>query len=66
MQDLSLHILDVAENGVTAGASLIRIEIVEDLQNDRLLIEIEDTGRGMEPDFGCFELHINLPHLFLH
>ena len=51
MQDLSLHILDVAENGVTAGASLIRIEIVEDLQNDRLLIEIEDNGRGMEPDF---------------
>jgi hypothetical protein len=51
MQDLSLHILDVAENGVTAGASLIRINIEEDLQNDRLYIEIADNGRGMDPEF---------------
>jgi hypothetical protein len=37
MQDLSLHILDIAENGVSAGASLIRIEIDEDLANDLLI-----------------------------
>ena len=50
MQDLSLHILDVAENGVIAGANLIGITVEEDLKADRLAIEIEDNGRGMEAD----------------
>jgi hypothetical protein len=51
MQDLSLHILDVAENGIQAGADLIQIAIDEDLKQDRLTIRIEDNGRGMEPEF---------------
>jgi hypothetical protein len=51
MQDLSLHILDVAENGVRAGADLIRISIEENLNDDRLAITIEDNGRGMTPEF---------------
>jgi len=51
MQDLSLHILDVAENGIAAGATLVGISIVEDLAADRLTVEIEDNGRGMNPDF---------------
>jgi len=50
MQDLSLHILDVAENGIIAGANLIGITVEEDLKADRLAIEIEDNGRGMESD----------------
>ncbi|MBM4327254.1 MAG: ATP-binding protein [Deltaproteobacteria bacterium] len=51
MEDLSLHILDVAENGITAGASLVRITVEEDTQQDRLSITVEDNGRGMAPDF---------------
>jgi hypothetical protein len=51
MQDLSLHILDVAENGITAGADLIRIAVEEDSKADKLTITIEDNGRGMDPDF---------------
>ncbi len=51
MEDLSLHILDVAENGITAGASLIQITVEEDLKADTLSIAIEDNGRGMEPEF---------------
>jgi hypothetical protein len=51
MQDLSLHILDVAENGITAGADLIQITVEEDTEEDRLIITIEDNGRGMTPDF---------------
>jgi len=51
MQDLSLHILDVAENGISAGANLISITVEEDLNSDRLIIEIEDNGRGMASDF---------------
>jgi anti-sigma regulatory factor (Ser/Thr protein kinase) len=51
MQDLSLHILDVAENGVIAGATLIEITIIENQASDTLNITIRDNGRGMEPDF---------------
>ena len=51
MQDLSLHILDVAENGVTAGANLIKITIAEDSDADRLTLTIEDNGRGMSKEF---------------
>ena len=51
MEDLSLHILDVAENGVRAGASLIEISVDEDLHADALKIGIRDNGKGMEPEF---------------
>lgn len=46
-----MHILDVAENGVMAGADLIEITIDENQASDRLTITIKDNGRGMEPDF---------------
>jgi len=51
MEDLSLHILDVAENGIGAGADLIEISVEEDLKRDRLTIVIRDNGRGMEKEF---------------
>jgi hypothetical protein len=51
MQDLSLHILDVAENGVAAGATFVKIAVIEDLAADRLTIEIRDNGRGMDANF---------------
>ncbi len=50
MEDISLHILDVAENGLRAGARHIWIRIREDLKQDLFEIEVEDDGRGMEPD----------------
>lgn len=50
MEDLSLHILDVAENSLKAGAQQIRIRILEDLKADRLEIEVEDDGSGMDSE----------------
>ncbi|MEW6600911.1 MAG: ATP-binding protein [Nitrospirota bacterium] len=50
MEDLSLHILDIAENSITAGASRIIIRIVEDLDANMFLLEISDNGKGMEKD----------------
>ena len=50
MQDLSLHILDVAENGIQAGATLIEIDISEDTDSDLLQITIKDNGKGMDAD----------------
>ena len=44
MEDLSLHILDIAENSINANAGTIEIKIVEDLNKDLLLVEISDDG----------------------
>jgi anti-sigma regulatory factor (Ser/Thr protein kinase) len=48
MRELSLHLLDIAENGVSAGAQNITITIAEDLRADRLQLTVEDDGRGMD------------------
>ena len=50
MKDLSLHILDVAENSIRAEAKRIEISIVEDVENDVLTLEITDDGKGMDPE----------------
>ena len=42
MDDLSLHILDVAENCINADAKNIEILVNEDIKNDKLTIEIND------------------------
>jgi nitrogen fixation/metabolism regulation signal transduction histidine kinase len=51
MEDISLHILDVAENGIKAGADLVKITVEENTEADRLVVTIEDNGRGMDADF---------------
>jgi anti-sigma regulatory factor (Ser/Thr protein kinase) len=51
MKDLSLHILDLSQNSVSAGASLVEIIIHEDTVADKLTIYIEDNGKGMDKDF---------------
>lgn len=50
MKELSLHILDIAENSVSAGAKRIEITVIEDLNNDILEISIKDNGRGMDAE----------------
>lgn len=49
MKELSLNILDVAKNSVTAGAT--RIEITVDETPQRITIAIRDNGCGMTPEF---------------
>ena len=50
MRELSLNILDIAQNSIAADASLITIAVEEDSAADRLKIRIEDNGRGMTPE----------------
>jgi len=50
MQDISLHILDIAENGIRAGGSKIVIDILEDEGQDKFVICIEDNGKGMDAE----------------
>jgi signal transduction histidine kinase len=50
MEELALHILDVAENSIVAGARHIEIRINENRESDILKIEIIDDGKGMSPE----------------
>lgn len=50
MNDLSLHIIDIIQNSLSAGAKRIGLAIKEDSANDRLTISIEDNGKGMAPE----------------
>lgn len=50
MEDLSLHILDIAENCITAEASRIEIRIVEDTKENIMTLEITDNGKGMDKE----------------
>ena len=48
--ELSLHILDVLENAIEAGATQVELRIEEDLEADRLTIEVVDNGKGMDEE----------------
>lgn len=50
MRELALHILDIAENSISAGADQIRILVEENLTEDVLRIRIEDNGQGMNAE----------------
>lgn len=50
MEDLSLHILDIAENSVAARADTIEIRIIEDKERDLMSIEVIDNGIGMDKE----------------
>lgn len=50
MRELALHILDIAENSISAGASQIRIVVDEQIKQDILEIIIEDNGKGMDKE----------------
>lgn len=48
MEDLSLHLLDIAENSIDAGATRVDIIIKESSAADILTFGISDNGRGMD------------------
>ena len=48
--DLSMHILDIAQNSVEAGATRIDIRVDEDPDADALRLVVTDNGRGMDAE----------------
>ncbi len=50
MEDLALHVLDIAENSIEAGARSIEIDLLENPDADSLVIEVRDDGPGMTPE----------------
>ena len=49
MKELSLNVLDIIQNSISAGAKSIGISLVED-KNGMLTIEIKDDGCGMSAE----------------
>ena len=56
MEDLSLHVLDVAENALAAGADRIEVRILEESRGNTLSIEIKDNGFGMDEETASLAL----------
>lgn len=48
MKEISLHLLDIAENSVVAESKNISVHVHEDLFHDRLSGCVIDDGRGMD------------------
>jgi len=47
MKEISLHLLDLAENSVSAHAKTVHIDVREDFRVNRLVTVVEDDGDGM-------------------
>ncbi len=51
MREISLHILDIVQNSVAAGATKICVTVCEDIASDKLTVKICDNGCGMTKEF---------------
>jgi anti-sigma regulatory factor (Ser/Thr protein kinase) len=49
MEEISLNILDLAQNAISAGAGLISITVDERRAAGTLTVTVSDNGRGMPP-----------------
>lgn len=50
MRDLSMHVLDIVQNSIKAGAALVTVSFMVD-ENRVLTFSVCDDGCGMAPDF---------------
>jgi hypothetical protein len=50
VRELALHLLDIAQNSVSAQARNITISVMEDTAADRLHLAVEDDGVGMDAE----------------
>lgn len=53
MRELSLHLLDIAENSIAARATIIKILVEENTVLDRLRLTVEDNGIGMDKEMAA-------------
>lgn len=51
MKEISLHILDIMHNSITANASIIELDVTEDVKKDVLFFKVKDNGKGMSEEF---------------
>jgi sensor histidine kinase regulating citrate/malate metabolism len=47
LREIALHVLDLIENSIRAGAAVISVSVEEDPRNDTLQVSVEDDGPGL-------------------
>jgi len=50
LRELALHLLDIAENSISAKARNITIEVAEEIDTDLLKLSVQDDGCGMDAE----------------
>lgn len=50
MRELSLNVMDIVQNSISANASLITISVLDSVKDACMEISIEDNGRGMSEE----------------
>ncbi len=50
MDEIAMHILDIAMNALSAGGQRVTVAVDEDVPGDRLEVSVEDDGRGMNAE----------------
>ena len=48
MKDLSMHLMDIAQNSVRAKATQVILSVMEN--NETIAIQVEDNGSGMDAE----------------
>jgi hypothetical protein len=48
VKEIALHVLDIVENSVAAGAETVEISVEEDTASDRIRVCVRDDGKGMD------------------
>ena len=54
MRELSLNVMDIVQNSISAGATVIKISVLEEAQ--KLTIVVTDNGKGMSKEQVCKEI----------
>lgn len=50
MRELSLNVLDIAQNSISANSSLVEIEAFENTSKHELALNVFDNGKGMNEE----------------
>jgi signal transduction histidine kinase len=50
MEDVSLHVLDIVENALRAGAKNVLVRLAQEKDANRLVLEVTDDGAGMNEE----------------
>ena len=51
MRELSLNVMDIVQNSISAGATVIKISVLE--EKEKLTIVVTDNGKGMSKEQVC-------------
>ncbi len=50
IEELDMHILDLVQNSITAGASTIEVSCLCDEEHNRMTLSVKDDGAGMDAE----------------